>query len=101
MHSISIEFSYVQITKMEAWLTECNKKAVEYQKETFSENMMRDAEWCWKDGYPYSGAIGGSHSYKITPTSLGQVVQLEFNHPTDTSNPSHREILDVTEYEDW
>lgn len=41
----------------------------------------------------YSGAIGGRITYMFTPTSLGLAVQAQDNLT--------KEILDLTDYEDW
>lgn len=43
--------------------------------------------------FPYSGAIGGSFSYIITPTSIGQSIVIR-------DNASGKEE-DVTDYNNW
>lgn len=39
------------------------------------ENYAKYQEWCKSNGLnSYHGAIGGSHSFEILPTSIGQFV---------------------------
>jgi len=41
----------------------------------------------------YTGAIGGSLTYSFTPTSIGCVVKVE--------EVITREVIDLTDYENW
>lgn len=49
-------------------------------------------EHCWKEGYPYEGAIGGGLTYEFTPTSIGIIEKVRY---TD------RFELDLTDYGSW
>ena len=69
---------------------------------------LSDADWAkvaeWKatlpfpkgvreDGFPVGGAIGGRWTYQFTPTSLGTVVKV--------IDGISKEVLDLSDYEDW
>lgn len=46
---------------------------------------------CWKEGYPYEGAIGGGLEYLFIPTSLGTIFKVRY----------HDWVLDLTDYGSW
>ena len=52
-------------------------------------------ESCWKDGYPYEGAIGGGITYRFSPNSIGVNVIIEYDTMYETYT------LDITDYASW
>lgn len=71
-----------QWTKFHSWQVEQDKKVIETQKE---RHLFPDE--------PYYGAIGGGYTFSFTPTSIGLIIQI--------SNNVTKEMLDVTDYENW
>jgi hypothetical protein len=68
-----------QEKKYKKWLAEQNQKAIEIQKDKFARGMkdyddLAIYEMCWQSGWPYCGAVGGELTWKIVPTSIGNIV---------------------------
>lgn len=76
--------------KASAFIKEQNLKSVEIQKSTI-EFPNEVYEYYWSQGYPYTGAIGGSLSYSFTPTSIMTIVVV--------THLVTGETLDVTDYD--
>mgnify|MGYP000922472781 CR=1 FL=1 len=92
---VNLKLSEEDIVKLENWIKEQEKKAVEKQRQFFDSNdpMWKIAKTCWDEGYPYTGAIGGDISTSETFTSLGCIRKYTYNFTSET--------LDLTKYEDW
>lgn len=85
----SFGLSKEQQIKLNEWLIEQNKKLIDEQRKSLSED---DFKRLTQDGkYPYTGAIGGGLTYKFTPTSLGVITVVEL----------FGEEIDLTEYDMW
>ncbi len=84
-----------QQARIDKWLfEEIYPEVIEHQRKEFvGSRWSSAAEMCWKDGYPYAGAIGGGVDYKFSPTGLGDVLIV--------SNAWNKKTLDVTEYDTW
>ena len=72
------------------FIKEQTKNALEKQKRETKNPHSVMLEF-WEMGYPYEGAIGGSLTYEITPTSLGSVIRAKM----------YDQVIDLTEYENW
>lgn len=78
---MTFTLSEQQEKKLNDWLTEVNKEIVAAQQADYPE---MDEETCgvagffWKRGEPYGGAIGGSLTYRFTPTSIGTCVSVKY-----------------------
>lgn len=72
-----------QISKLNEWSGEQDKKVVELQKGTKLEHPDE----------AYYGCSGGALTYMFTPTTLGLVVKVQNNLTS--------EIIDLTDYESW
>jgi hypothetical protein len=81
-----------QQNTLSEWLKEQDTKAIENQKLNM-KNPNIVIQQSWDDGYPYTGAIGGSVTYMFTPTSIGLVTKVKYGL-TD-------EIIDLTDYDSW
>lgn len=82
-----------QVKTLNEWDREQNAAAVLAQKKNPPDVPLALLESCWEDGYPYSGASGGVHTYSFTPTSLGVVASVRHAHTLET--------LDLTDWDDW
>lgn len=82
-----------QVKQFNNWDHKQNILAIKEQKENPPDVPISILESCWEDGYPYSGSIGGVHTYCFTPTSLGVMVSVKHAHTHNT--------LDLTDYENW
>lgn len=87
-----INLTQKQVDKLDSWVKEQAKIALERQKETV-KNPSYGFISSWEMGYPYEGAIGGSLTYHVTPTSMGVIIKASHSM-TDNE-------IDLTEYEDW
>ena len=86
------ELNEQQKARVTAWLKdEVYPDVIAKQKESGTLNGNPIAEDCWKNGFPYGGAIGGGVTYMFTPTSIGVVEKVE----------SYGKELDLTEYDLW
>ena len=72
------------------FIKEQTKNALERQKKEIVNPNPIIVE-SWEMGYPYEGAIGGSLTYEITPTSLGGIIKVKM----------YGQEIDLTEYETW
>ena len=82
-----------QIVKLDNWLDIQTANAIAKQKADPPNVPIELLEACWENGYPYSGAIGGSLTYSFTPTSLGVSVTVTDAHT--------KQSIDLSDYEDW
>ena len=78
--------------KVDAWLKEVNLRAVAKQKEEI-ENPGEHFLFCWENGVPYTGTIGGGVTYSFTATGLGYIVTVQ--------EAITGEKLDITDYDMW
>lgn len=84
-----------QNIKLNEWLKEQDKIAVEKQKSQIDESSPGYVAYksCWESGYPYTGAIGGDLTYSFTLTSLGMVATVKYGLTGET--------IDLTDYDNW
>ena len=82
----------LQTQKLADWIAVQNAAAIEKQKREM-KNPSEFVKSCWEDGYPYSGAAGGSLTYSFTPTSLGVIAVVRDGHTGEEIN--------LTDYESW
>jgi len=78
--------------KIDAWLKEIYAKAIAKQKEEI-ESPNDFIIFCWEEGYPYTGPIGGGLTYSFTNTSIGVVITVKESITGET--------LDISDYESW
>ena len=88
----SFELNDSQIQKLEEWKKKMFKKGVALQKEQYPD-PDETMKFCWEEGFPYTGAIGGQFSFIFTPTSIGVAVQAK--------DALTGETLELTDYSDW
>ncbi|MBD2201740.1 hypothetical protein H6G33_10315 [Calothrix sp. FACHB-1219] len=79
-----------QLTKLKE-LEEKKDKGEITEQEQWILNSWSSHRWQFEKGMPYNGAIGEAVTYKISPTSLGEIVVLEYGD----------ERIDVTDYDCW
>lgn len=89
---MKFELNDAELEKFEAWEKEIYKKGVKLQKKTM-KNPDSFVKECWKDGYPYTGAIGGQFMFIITQTSLGPTLVVK--------DAITNEELNLTDYDMW
>lgn len=83
------EFSQTEFAKFQEWKKEVYAKGVALQKETITDPGEHHL-YCWEEGFPYCGAIGGQFTYEFTPTSIGVIIVVK-DAITD-------EKIDLTDY---
>jgi hypothetical protein len=84
------ELDETQKNRLDEWVKEQYKKAVEIQKKEIS-NPNDTHKFCWDMGYPYEGFVGGGMTYCFTPTSIGIICVVKYS----VTN----EEIDLTDYE--
>ena len=68
------ELNTSQIEKYNKWQESVYQKMIDEQRKNPPKNIPRELlESMWDDGFPYTGAIGGSTTFSFTPTSIGVV----------------------------
>jgi hypothetical protein len=72
----SFDVTEEQYTKLQEWLAEVNKEAMEIQKKTYPKAEF-PYTYCWERGEPYYGAIGGGLTYRFLPTSIGDCLHVK------------------------
>lgn len=88
---ISYELSDTELSKLKVFQDKCKQAALEKQRGFMSQE---DFNYFTLGGQaPYDGAIGGSFSYIITPTSIGSFMKVRDN------NSGAEE--DITDYDKW
>lgn len=95
VHVLTVEISESGAERLKKWETEVYAKAVEKQKAEVAAGADKSImhEIMWEEGLPYEGAIGGGFTWHITPTSLGDVVKVDYSYTGDS--------IDLTEYSTW
>lgn len=88
---ISVSLNEEEAKKLDDFIVATNKILIEEQKKNsyYQDNIF--AQECWEMGYPYLGASGGGLTYKITPTTIGTVIVVDYM--------GHQK--DVTDYSSW
>jgi hypothetical protein len=87
------EITDEQQTRVEGWLRDVvYPEVIEEQKRSSRLRLDPAATESWRDGCPYSGAMGGMLIYEFIDTSLGQRQVARYGN-------SHR--LDLTDYDCW
>ncbi len=81
-----------ELQKLEEWKKEVYAKGIALQKEQYPEPEDHMV-WCWEEGFPYTGAIGGQFTYCFTPTSIGVTATVK-DYITG-------EKIDLTDYSEW
>ena len=90
------ELTNEEIDRVETWLkTEVYPKEVAWQQDTITDPNYEMA-FCWEEGVPYEGAIGGGLTYEFTHTSLGVITVARYKSGRHTE---YR--LDLTDYASW
>ena len=87
--TISVTLTDAQEEILKAFIDKQNEKLLAQQKEALSEEEFNEKTMGGK--YPYLGSIGGSPIYKISYTSIGQCISVEWLG----------EWIDLTDYENW
>jgi hypothetical protein len=70
------EVNQKQWDKLQKWLVEINKEAMEIQKKKYPRGEF-PFSYCWERGEPYYGAIGGGLTYRFLPTSIGDCLHVK------------------------
>ena len=65
---LTFNVSQEELDELEKFWKDCDRREYEAQKEAGDLGPLGDL------GKPYHGAIGGSFSYVITPTSIGHII---------------------------
>jgi hypothetical protein len=89
------DFSTEQQILFDEWMKSQHEKAVALQKQQVAhDDSFYDCySVSWKEGYPYTGAIGGGLTYHITPTNLGPIIKVSYILTGDE--------IDLTDYDMW
>lgn len=87
---MQFDLSEKEVAKLAEWTKEVYAKGVELQRATVVDPDPDTYGFCWENGFPYTGAIGGQFTYSITPTSIGTIVVVE--------DAVTGEELDITDY---
>jgi hypothetical protein len=83
-----------QQAKVEKWLREEVYPAViadQKARTPVDDPAYEISKYCWDQGHPYGGAIGGGVSYVFTPTSIGVVVHAQEDYTSKS--------IDITDYD--
>lgn len=86
---IEFEFDKKQVDQLTEWCKAQDKIVLERQRQTMSPDEFDDLTDA--GSYAYYGAIGGSITYMLTPTSIGMFVHVK--------NTITHDVLDLTDYE--
>lgn len=79
-----------QQARVQKWLMEeVYPEVIKKQKASMERSPL--LEDCWKQGFPYGGAIGGDVTYEFTPNSIGITEKVR----------AYDKELDLTDYESW
>lgn len=81
-----------QLKQYEEWKVGVYARGIEVQKEQYPE-PEEHMVWCWEEGFPYTGAIGGQFTFSFTPTSIGVIVVVK--------DALTGEKIDLTDYSEW
>ena len=85
--------------KINVWLKNTvYPEVIKHQKKTVKRPDIFYTD-CWKDGYPYEGAIGGGLSYRFTPTSIGVITSAVYTIGMDKNKKEWK--YDLTDYDSW
>ena len=76
--------------KFKAWEKEIYAKGVAHQKATVVD-PHDTYKFCWENGFPYCGAVGGQFTFYFTPTSIGTIIGVK--------DAITGEQIDLTDYE--
>lgn len=78
---MNFSLSEEEIERYKTWVPDILKMGIEKQKSVIKENHLfyPEYEYCWSEGYPYCGAIGGQFEFTFTPTSLGTIASVKDN----------------------
>lgn len=74
-------------------VTEEEHQKISTWQANLHKKLIKEGKVTVVDGYPYSGAIGGTLTYSFTPTSIGVVFKVKDN--------LSGEVLDLTDYDSW
>jgi hypothetical protein len=85
------EITKEQQIKIDLWLKQQDKFALESQKLLMSEQEFEDLTCGGK--HPYCGAISGGIQYTFIPTSIGTICKIKHSL-------TNKE-LDITDYDIW
>ncbi len=89
---MKFEVTPEQQKKLDEWLKDVYSRAVNKQiEETKEPNEFH--RFCWDNGVPYTGTIGGGLSYIFSPTSIGLCLTVK--------ESLTGEEIDLTEYDLW
>lgn len=86
---VSFELTEEQVSKLNEWLAEVEKRASKIQAERAESKGRQPAT----QKSPYYGAIGGGVSFTFSNNALGTVCKV--------TEVITGETLDLTNYEDW
>lgn len=68
-----------QQATLSKWIDEQNAKAIEIQKQDPENHKSAAFQLMWSLGQPYTGAVGGAVTYSFTPTSIGTIINVEYD----------------------
>ena len=90
---MNFKITDTQLAQVQEWLERSvYPKVIEEQKNAHRGKPVPEyTQFCWDDGYPYQGAIGGGTTYSFTPNSIGCTIKVS----------AYGQELDISEYDKW